>query len=238
MPKLGVNVDHVATLRQARREFEPDPIQAARICEKAGANSIVCHLREDRRHINDADVQKLRKIIKTSMTLEMSLNQSIIAIAAKIEPEHALFVPEQRREVTTEGGLDVEKHFNRVKNAIRQLKKKNIVISLFIDPNKKQIKKSKEAGADMVELHTGPYAHAKTKTAKQRELKKLKAMAKFGRKLNIRVSAGHGLKYHDTRPVARIKEIEELNIGHSIVSRAVFVGLKKAVKEMKELTKG
>jgi len=235
MKKLGVNIDHVATLRQARREIEPDPIEAARMCERAGANSIVCHLREDRRHIHDQDVRQLKKAIKTHLTLELSLNKEIIDIALSINPHTAMFVPERRQEITTEGGLDVVKYYRRIKHTTALLKKKNIAVSLFIDASKKQIDHSILAGADIVELHTGPYAHAQTKHSQSRQLKKLKDMALYAKGLGLSVSAGHGLKYHNTKPVAKINDIEELNIGHSIISRSIFVGLENAVKEMKRL---
>lgn len=238
MPKLGVNVDHVATLRQARREFDPDPIVAAQICEKAGADSIVAHLREDRRHINDRDIRRLRNTVTTRLNLEMSLNKEIVRIAASIKPDEATLVPEKRAEITTEGGLDVVRHFKRTAEAVRTLQKKRIAVSLFIDPVKKQIKKAQESGATIIELHTGCYDHARTKVARARELKKIKDMTRYAQGLGLTVNAGHGLKYHNTRAIARIPGIEELNIGHSIISRAVFVGLTAAVKEMVKIIKG
>jgi len=235
MPKLGVNVDHIATLRQARREFDPDPIAAARICEQAGADSIVAHLREDRRHINEHDIRKLRKVVKTRLNLEMSLNTGIVEIAAAIRPDEATLVPEKRAEITTEGGLDVIRHFNRITKVVRVLQKKKIAVSLFIDPVKRQIKKAQESGATIIELHTGRYDHVQVKAARAYELKKIKNMTRYAQSLGLIVNAGHGLKYHNTKPIARIEGIEELNIGHSIISRAVFVGLKMAVKEMKAI---
>ncbi len=238
MPKLGVNVDHVATLRQARREFDPDPIAAAKICEKAGADSIVAHLREDRRHINEHDVRKLRKAVKTRLNLEMSISQEIIRIASRIKPDEATLVPEKRAEITTEGGLDVVRHFNRTAKAVLTLQKSGIAVSLFIDPVKKQIKKAQESGATIIELHTGRYDYVSTKAAKTRELKKIKDMTQYAQSLGLIVNAGHGLKYHNTKPIARIPGIEELNIGHSIISYAVFVGLETAVKEMIQIVKG
>ncbi len=238
MPKLGVNVDHVATLRQARREFDPDPIAAAKICEKAGADSIVAHLREDRRHINDHDIRQLRKIIKTRLNLEMSVNESIIRIAKRIRPDEATLVPEKRAEITTEGGLDVIRHFNRTAKAVEALQKSKIAVSLFIDPVKNQIKKAQESGATIIELHTGRYDLVQTKIAQKQELKKIKDMTQYAQSLGLIVSAGHGLKYHNTKPIARIPGMEELNIGHSIISRAVFVGLESAVKEMIQIIKG
>ena len=238
MPKLGVNVDHVATLRQARREFDPDPIAAARICEKAGADSIVAHLREDRRHINDHDIRQLRKAVKTRLNLEMSINDEIIRIAKRVKPDEATLVPEKRAEITTEGGLDVVRHFNRTAKAVGALQRSGIAVSLFIDPVKKQIKKAQESGATIIELHTGRYDLVQVKTARARELKKIKDMTKYAQSLGLTVNAGHGLKYHNTRPIARIPGMEELNIGHSIISRAVFVGLESAVKEMIKIIKG
>jgi len=234
MKKLGVNIDHVATLRQARKEGVPDPVFAAKICEQAGADSIVCHLREDRRHINEDDVRKLRKIVKTKLNLEISLNKEIVSIAEKIRPDYAMFVPERRQEITTEGGLDIIKNAQRIEEAVSILKKM-ITISFFIDPIKVQIKKSKELGAKIVELHTGSYAHAKTSTIQKHKLKELCTAAEYAKTLGLIVHAGHGLKYENVTSVANIKEIDELNIGHAIISRAVFVGLANAVKEMKSL---
>ena len=230
--KLGVNIDHVATLRQARREFDPDPIAAARICEKAGAHSIVAHLREDRRHIGDQDVLTLKRVVTIRFNLEMSLDPGILKIALKVKPHQATIVPERRAEITTEGGLDVAKHFNRVKSAVDVLQDKGIDVSLFIAPDKKQIDKSKESGASMIELHTGAYALAKTENEIARQLKIVDEATQYARRLNLTVNAGHGLKYDNTKPIARIEGIDELNIGHSIISRAVFVGLEQAVREM------
>ncbi len=232
MPKLGVNIDHVATLRQARGEDEPDPIQAARICEKAGAHSIVCHLREDQRHIQLRDVKALRKSVRTRLNLEMSLHKDVVAAALRIKPDEVTLVPERRRELTTEGGLDVIKYFRRITNAVIPFHKKKITVSLFIDPHPDQIKRARATGASMIELHTGRYALASTSAARQRELKRLRDMTRYGRSLGLIVNAGHGLKYHNTRPVARIPGMSELNIGHSIIARAIVVGLHSAVKEM------
>lgn len=232
MPKLGVNIDHVATLRQARREFDPDPIAAARCCERAGADSIVAHLREDRRHIQDKDIRALRKIVATRLNLEMSLDEKILAIACSVGPDVATIVPEKRAEITTEGGLDVVKHFRRVKKAAAALTKAGIEVSLFIDPVEAQIVKTREAGVNIVELHTGAYALARTKRQVLRELTTLKEMTAFARKMGMTVNAGHGLKYDNVRAIARIPGIAELNIGHSIISRSVFVGLETAVREM------
>ena len=237
MPKLGVNIDHVATLRQSRRGKEPDPITAAKICERAGAHSIVCHLREDRRHIQDADLWTLRKIVKTRLNLEMALNPEIVAIAGRVKPDIATIVPERRQEITTEGGLDVVKYSRRVRKVVRYLQDRGIAVSLFIDAQKKQIHEAKKTGAPLIELHTGHYAEAKDKKTAVRELGQLKILTAYARSLGLRVSAGHGLNYQNTKAVAAIEGIEELNIGHSIVSRAVFIGLKKAVTEMRELVK-
>ncbi|MFH1360108.1 MAG: pyridoxine 5'-phosphate synthase [Candidatus Omnitrophota bacterium] len=235
MPKLGINIDHVATLRQARREFSPDPIAAAKICQQAGANSIVAHLREDRRHILDRDILALRRILKIKFNLEMSIEPEIVRIAARIKPDQATLVPEKREELTTEGGLDVIKNFDRIQRVVKRLKARKIIVNLFIDPDPRQIRKAKETGAQAIELHTGRYAHAKTKKAAASELRKIKAGVLLGRKIGLTVHAGHGLNYQNTRAVARIKGIEELNIGHSIIARAVFVGLKQAVREMRRL---
>ena len=232
MPKLGVNIDHVATLRQARREFDPDPIAAARCCERAGAEGIVAHLREDRRHIQEKDIRALRKIVATRLNLEMSLDERILDIACSVGPDVATIVPEKRAEITTEGGLDVVKHFRRVKKAAAALTKAGIEVSLFIDPVAAQIIRTKEAGVGTIELHTGAYANARTRQQISRELAKINKMTAFARGMGMTVSAGHGLKYNNVQAIARITGITELNIGHSIVSRAVFVGLKAAVREM------
>ena len=237
MPYLGVNIDHVATLRQARREKDPDPILAAQICQKAGARSIVCHLREDRRHIQDKDVQILKEVIKVRFNLEMSLNPDIVHLAAQIKPDQVTLVPERREELTTEGGLDVDRHFNRVKKVANFLTKKRIEVSLFIDPIEKQIQRSQEAGVKVIELHTGQYASAKTSLERNRELRKIDVMTQYARHLGLTVNAGHGLKYDNTQPIASVSGIHELNIGRSIISRAVFVGLEKAVKEMVKLVR-
>lgn len=235
MPKLGVNIDHVATLREARKGAEPDPIEAARICEAAGCDSIVCHLREDRRHIKDADVKALRMTVRTRLNLEMSIAREIVDIACDIGPDQATLVPERRQEITTEGGLDVVKFEKRVAEAVFRLQDRGIEVSLFIGPSKAQVDASYRAGARIVEFHTGEYANAATKLAAKRELEILKRAAERALSLGMEVNAGHGLNYRNTRPVAMIKGMHELNIGHSIISRAVFVGLKTAVKEMKGL---
>jgi len=237
MSKLGVNIDHVATLRQARKEFDPDPVKAALICEKYGADSIVAHLREDRRHINEADVRKIKKSVKIKFNLEMSLNKKIVQIAKSIKPDQATLVPEKREEITTEGGLDVLKNFKRIKQVAKELRGRRIDVSLFIDPSKKQIQKTHQAGINVIELHTGTFDRAKNGASRKRELNKIKRMTQYARGLGMVVHAGHGLKYHNTKAIAGIKGIDELNIGHSIISRAVSDGLPKAVKDMKRIIK-
>ena len=232
MAKLGVYVDHVATLRQARRELEPDPIDAAIICEKAGCDSIVAHLREDRRHINDSDIRGLRKRIKTALNLEMSVSEGIVKIAMEIKPDQATLVPEKREEITTEGGLDVLSNMKRISEVTAKLQSKGIKVSLFIDPEKEQVEASQKTGAGIIEIHTGRYANAKGTKDIERELEAISNAAKIGRKLGLMVNAGHGLNYINVRKIAAIKEIEDLNIGHSIISRSVFTGLENAVKEM------
>lgn len=232
MAKLGVNIDHIATLREARRKLEPDPISAAIICEEAGCDSIVAHLREDRRHINDADVRQLKKNIKTRFNLEMSTSDDIVKAAMEIRPHQATLVPEKREEITTEGGLDVLSNIRKISEVIDKLQSKGIEVSLFIDPEKEQIEASKKAGAGIIEIHTGRYANAKEAKDRERELLAIVNATKIGRELGITVNAGHGLNYLNVKQIRDIKEIEELNIGHSIISRSVFTGLKNAVKEM------
>ncbi len=238
MSKLGVNIDHIATLRQARRETDPDPIAAAVMCEKAGADSIVAHLREDRRHIQDIDIVALRKIIKTRFNLEMSLNPGVVRKALIIKPDVATIVPERRQEVTTEGGLDVIKFAKKIEAVMKKLQDKRIAVSLFIDPNRRQIETAREIGAQTIELHTGKYAEAKIESQIQKELENLRDMTNFATSRSLTVNAGHGLKYHNTKAIAQIHGLEELNIGHSIISRSVFVGLETAVKEMIQIIKG
>ena len=235
MPKLGVNIDHVATGRQARREEDPDPILAGRICEQAGADSIVAHLREDRRHIQDRDVFVLRKTVKTRLNLEMSLSPGIVDIACDLKPDHATLVPERREEITTEGGLDVVRHFKKLQKACDRLHKNKITVSLFIAPDTRQIQATHDLGVAAIEMHTGAYARAFAKRAGQKEFQKIKAMSTLAQKLGLTVNAGHGLNYDNVSAIARIAGMKELNIGHSIIARAVFVGLAQAVKEMKKL---
>jgi len=236
-PKLCVNIDHVATVRQARGGRLPDPVEAARIVEKAGACGITVHLREDRRHINDSDVVRLRRAVKTKLNLEMSVAPDVVRRALRLVPDEATIVPEKRQELTTEGGLDVVANKKKIKDVIKKLHKKNITVSLFIEPVKSQITAAMEAGADYIEIHTGTYAEAGTPRRAAAELKKIKKAVVFAAKSGLRVNAGHGLDYKNTAKIARIKGIDDLNTGHSIISRAVMVGLHRAVKEMMALMK-
>ncbi|MDD5668831.1 MAG: pyridoxine 5'-phosphate synthase [Candidatus Omnitrophica bacterium] len=235
MKELGVNIDHVATLRQARGNWEPDPVFAAFICESNGADSIVVHLREDRRHIQDRDVFVLRKTVKTKLNLEMSVESGIVRIACEVKPDQATFVPEKRRELTTEGGLDVVGNFKKIFKVTETLKKNGIKVSFFIDPDKKQIEAAAEAGVDRIELHTGKYADADSVKKQSYYLEEIKSAAYFAKEKNLRVFAGHGLDYRNVRAVAAINEIEELNIGYSIICKSLITGLGPAVKEMKDL---
>jgi pyridoxine 5-phosphate synthase len=231
---LGLNIDHVATLRQARRGKEPDPVHAALMAEMAGADSITLHLREDRRHIQDFDVRRLKGLLKTRMNLEMAVTEEILRIAEEVRPEDCCLVPEKRQEVTTEGGLDVAAEEARMKEATGRLGRQGIRVSLFIDPDPQQVEASARIGAPAIELHTGAYAEA-TGAAKATELERLARCARLGAGLGLEVHAGHGLNYHNVQPVAAIREIVELNIGHAIVSRALFEGLAAAVRDMKAL---
>ena len=231
---LGVNIDHVATLRQARGIRYPDPVQAAIDAEEAGADGITLHLREDRRHIQDRDVRMIREVLQTRMNLEMAVTEEMIGIALEVNPEAVCLVPEKREEVTTEGGLDVRGHFTAVADACRRLGKKGIEVSLFIDPDLEQIDASVEAGAPVIELHTGAYAEETGKSARE-ELKRLQQATAYARSKGLIVNAGHGLNYQNVEAVAAIEGLNELNIGHSIIGRAVFTGLKNAVREMKQL---
>ncbi len=237
MSKLGVNIDHVATVRQARGVGYPDPVTAAGIAELAGADGIVCHLREDRRHIQDRDLRILREVVQTRLNLEIAPTEEMVRIALATRPNVVTLVPEKREELTTEGGLDVIKHFPFLKKIAQRLHRGGIPVSLFVDPEKDQIKASEDVGANVIEIHTGRYCEAKTPSNEDEELKKiLDAIAEASRR-NLRIAAGHGLNYVNVRRIAEIKEIEELNIGHSIIARAVLVGLDRAVREMIELIK-
>jgi pyridoxine 5-phosphate synthase len=237
MPRLGVNIDHVATVRQARGVTYPDPVTAAGIVELAGADGIVCHLREDRRHIQDRDLKLLREVVQTHLNLEMAATEEMIRIALTTQPDIVTLVPEKREELTTEGGLDVIKSFRSLKKAIQRLQKGRIPVSLFIDPRSDQIKASEGVGANAIEIHTGHYCDAKTLTQADEELKKILDAVGEASHCNLQIAAGHGLSYVNVRRIAEIKQIEELNIGHSIISRAVLVGLDRAVREMMVLIK-
>ncbi len=234
--RLGVNIDHIASLRQLRGGLTPDPIQAANIVENAGADGIVVHLREDRRHINDRDLKTLKQVVVTHLNLEMSINPEIVAIAAKTKPDQVTLVPEKRQELTTEGGLDTIKLKSRISKVISKLQSKGIKVSLFIEPNIHQIQTAKSINADAIEIHTGKYALSSGKKQKN-ELLKIKKAAQHAKKIGLSVFAGHGLNYHNVKAIADIDEIEELNIGYSIITRAVFFGLKNAIKEMINLIK-
>jgi pyridoxine 5-phosphate synthase len=231
---LGVNIDHVATLRQARRARYPDPVHAALVAEQAGADNITLHLREDRRHIQDADVAALRPLLQTRMNLEMAVTDEMLAIAARIRPADCCLVPERRAEVTTEGGLDVVGQIARLRDSCARLAAADIRVALFIDPEPAQIEATARAGAPVIELHTGRYCESTGATA-ARELERLRAGARLAATLGLEVHAGHGLHYHNVQAVAAIPEITELNIGHAIVARAVFSGLADAVRDMKAL---
>lgn len=231
---LGVNIDHVATLRQARRGRYPDPLHAALLAEQSGADSITLHLREDRRHIQDRDVFGLREALQTRMNLEMAVTDEMIRIAQRVLPQDCCLVPESREEITTEGGLDVVGRSQRVADACRALASSGIRVSLFIDPDESQVEAAQRVGAPVIELHTGAFAAAEG-AARARAFERLKTAAKLATSLGLTVNAGHGLDYHNVEPIAAIPEIVELNIGHAIVARALFDGLPRAVREMKDL---
>lgn len=232
---LGVNIDHVATLRQARGTRYPSPLKAALDAEEAGADGITLHLREDRRHIQDADVLQFKTALQTRMNLELAVTDAMIAFASEVNPEHVCFVPEKREELTTEGGLDVIKHQAAIRAAVKGLMRIGTEVSLFIDPDIAQIDAAYETGARVVELHTGCYADAKTPTQVAEELQRIRRAAAHATASGLVVNAGHGLHYHNVKPIARIPGMHELNIGHAIVAQALFVGFKAAVKEMKQL---
>ncbi len=234
-PRLGVNVDHVATLRQARRAAYPDPVAAAVLAELAGADQITIHLREDRRHIQDRDLQVLRRTVTTRLNLEMAVAQEMVRIAHEVKPDMVTLVPERREELTTEGGLDVVSGRDGVRKAVKTLRDADIEVSLFIDPDLDQVKAAHRAEAQAVELHTGRYCDARLASDRRRELNRILDASKTAAKLGLKVAAGHGLNYRNVLPIVAIAEIEELNIGHAIVAHAVLVGLERAVREMKEL---
>lgn len=232
---LGVNIDHVATLRQARGTQYPEPVYAALLAEEGGADSITVHLREDRRHIQDRDVELLRKTIATKLNLEMAVTAEMIVFAKGIKPDFCCLVPEKRQELTTEGGLNVVANKKTIAKACAELADAGIKVSLFIDPDKAQINAAKECAAPMIEIHTGNYAEADNDALKQQELIKIQQAANYAYGLGLQVNAGHGLHYHNVQAIAAIPEIVELNIGHAIIARAVFTGLKQAVSDMKQL---
>lgn len=232
MPRLSVNIDHIATIRQARRGMEPDPVSAALLAELAGADGIIAHLREDRRHVQDRDLRLLRETIQTKLNLEMAATDEMLRIALEVKPNITTLVPEKREELTTEGGLEVASRTDFMKSYISRLRQGGIVVSLFVDPDEKQVAAARKSGADWVEIHTGAYANANTEKNREREFVKIAEAAKLAGSLGLRVGAGHGLNYINVRKIARIPEVEELNIGHSIISRAVLVGLERAVREM------
>ena len=235
MPSLGVNIDHIATLRQARRGTRPDPVEAAGACEAAGASSVVVHLREDRRHIQDDDVLRLRLRARRRLNLEMSIAPSVVQTALAVRPDQATLVPERRQELTTEGGLDARGQRRRLAPVIRRLQARGIEVSLFIDPHPRQVDAAARLGVEAVELHTGAYAEAQTVTERRRQLRLLAAAARRARARGLLVHAGHGLNYDNVAPVARIRGLGELNIGFAIISRAAFVGLARAVRQMRAL---
>jgi len=231
---LGVNIDHVATLREVRRARYPDPVYAALSCESAGADSITLHLREDRRHIQERDVRALRPLLQTRMNLELAVTKEMLTIAAELKPAACCFVPERREEITTEGGLDVAGDAARIRDATARLTRAGVRVALFIDPEPEQIEAAAQAGAPAIELHTGAYAES-SGARQATELERLRAGARLGASLGLEVHAGHGLNYHNVQPVAALAEIVELNIGHAIIAHALFVGLPAAVREMKAL---
>jgi len=229
--RLYINIDHVATLRQARRAAQPDPVEAAAACEAAGADGITAHLREDRRHIQDVDIERLKRNVRTYFNLEMACVPEMLDIARRLKPEQVTLVPERREEITTEGGLDILSDPARIRRAVESLTEAGIRVSLFIDPTREAVEQSKQLGVPAIELHTGTYSH---NPGSRQPIDALRTAARLGAELGIAIHAGHGLTVKNVGPVAGIPEIEELNIGHSIVSRAVFIGLEKAVKEMRE----
>lgn len=238
MPTLGVNIDHIATIRQARRTVEPDPVAAAVLAELAGADGITVHLREDRRHIQDRDVRVLRQTVRTHLNLEMAATDEMVAIALEVKPDYVTLVPERREEVTTEGGLDIAGQQDRMLQVVTLLQTAGIPVSLFIDADPRQIEASAAVQAQFIELHTGQYAEAQTETERQHELKILATGCDRALAAGLRVNAGHGLTYWNVYPVACLPGMEELNIGHTIVSRAALVGMERAVREMKQALRG
>lgn len=235
MPLLGVNVDHVATVRQARRTYEPDPVHAAVLAELGGADGITVHLREDRRHIQERDVRLLRQTVRVKLNLEMAVSEEILAIALDVRPDQVTLVPERREEVTTEGGLDVVTHRDRVAGCVQRLADEDIAVSLFIDPDISQVEAAEALAVDAVELHTGAYADAATRDDEEEQFNRLTEAARFAVARGLTLNMGHGLTYRNVRRIAEINSLHELNIGHSIVSQALLTGLERAVREMKDL---
>lgn len=230
--RLCINIDHIATLRQARREKEPDPVTAAGICEIAGADGIVCHLREDRRHINDRDLRLLRDVVKSKLDLEMAATEEMVKIACEIKPDLVTIVPEKREEITTEGGLDIKASKIRLEETIDEIRNNEIPVSVFIEPSPENVDLALEVGAEMIEIHTGIYANQKDPKNILSELEKIRMTAQMAKELGLGVNAGHGLNYLNIFPLTNIDDIDEVSIGHSILARAVFVGLEQAVKDM------
>jgi pyridoxine 5-phosphate synthase len=230
--RLCINIDHVATLREARGGVDPDPVTAAALCELAGADGIVCHLREDRRHINDRDVRLLRETVKTKLDLEMAATDEILRIAIETLPDLATLVPERRQELTTEGGLDVVGHRHQIRDAVKELQRHEIAVSLFVDPVAEQVAAAHDAGADLIEIHTGEYANARTEREQAEHLEIIRTAARQARALGLGVNAGHGLDYRNLAALRTVEEIEEVSIGHAVIARAVAVGLDRAVREM------
>jgi len=233
--KLGVNIDHVATVRQARRTFEPDPVTAAALATLGGADCITVHLREDRRHIQDRDLRLLRETVFSKLNLEMGASDPILRIALRTRPDQVTLVPEKRQEVTTEGGLDAVSQLKRLAKAVADFRRAKILVSFFIDPDPAQIRASKDAGAELIELHTGEYANARSEAKRTECLERLLMAADEARRIGLRVNAGHGLTYQNVGPVAQKLHAEELHIGHSIIARSVLVGIERAVREMKAI---
>lgn len=238
MPTLGVNIDHIATIRQARRTVEPDPVAAAVLAELGGADGITVHLREDRRHIQDRDVRLLRQTVRTHLNLEMAATDEMVAIALDIKPDYVTLVPEKREEVTTEGGLDIVAQIDRISQIVDKLQTAKIPVSLFIDADRPQIEASVKVKAEFIELHTGRYAEATNEASREQELAVLAKGCEQAIASGLRVNAGHGLTYWNVYPVACIPGMEELNIGHTIISRAALIGLERAVREMKQAMRG
>ena len=235
MIRLGINIDHVATVRQARKTIEPDPVSAAAMAERGGADQITAHLRADRRHIQDHDIELLKEKMRVKFNFECACEDEMLAIACRLKPDQVCLVPENRQEITTEGGLDVVTHRDKIGKSVDRLQQHGIFVSLFIDPEEAQISAATELGVEAVELHTGAYANAQSLDQSQQELEKLKSCCQNVIETPMRLHAGHGLTYSNVQPVAAIEGLEELNIGHSVIARSVFVGMEAAVREMKQL---